>query len=86
MLNKARRDKRRGGYLLIQKNVTYEQVKKVKKFPRFRSGREAIAIDIKQEDKRVMPYGLLARNTIGFIGIKETYYRDTVINGKKKKK
>ena len=85
LLMKARKDKRRGGYLLLQKNVSYVQVKRVKKFPKFKSGRIAIAIDIKQEDKRVLPYDLLAKRTIGFIGLRDADHKDTVINGKKRR-
>ncbi len=88
LMRKGRRDKRRGGYLLIKKDVLYEQLKRIKKFPKFKTGRNVIGLDIKQYDKRVMPYDLLAKRTIGFnaiVPIKDSitgkYRNDTIYVG-----
>jgi cell division protein FtsI (penicillin-binding protein 3) len=82
MMN-ARDDKLRGGYLLIKREVLFGQLKRIKKFPKFKSGGNAIGLDIKQSEKRVTPYDLLARRTVGFIGTRLKDTRDTVIKGRK---
>lgn len=62
ILNAKRQGKR---YLKIQKNITYRQLKKVKKFPLFRLGQYKGGLIIESGSKRVKPFKGLAARTIG---------------------
>ncbi len=53
-------------YLLIQKNVDYGQLKKLSKFPIFRRGKYKGGLISLQQNKRKMPFGMLAERTIGY--------------------
>lgn len=50
---------------LVAKNVTYLQLKQVKKFPIFRLGRYKGGVQYFQQNKRIHPYGESANRTIG---------------------
>ncbi|MBN2520711.1 MAG: penicillin-binding protein 2, partial [Bacteroidales bacterium] len=54
-------------YFLIQKHVTYTQLKKLRNFPIFRLGRYKGGLIIEQTNKRIMPHLNLAARTIGYI-------------------
>ena len=54
-------------YFLVKRDVTYYQLKKVKKFPIFRKGQFAGGLIIVQRNKRVNPFGELAKRTIGYL-------------------
>lgn len=74
-------------YVLIHKSylndessqVGYEELKKIKKFPIFKMGREKGGFLVEQKEKRVKPYQELAKRTIG-------YYKGDNTNTDKKKK
>ena len=63
-LVKARKNNNR--YLLLQRNITYAQLKKVRKFPIFRNGKYKGGIIAEPKSKRVLPYQWLAFRTIGW--------------------
>jgi cell division protein FtsI (penicillin-binding protein 3) len=60
---------RRAGehYYLFKENVNYLQVKKMKKFPIFRFGKNKGGIIFETRNMRVRPHEDLARRTIGFV-------------------
>lgn len=64
ILVKARKNNNR--YLLLQRNITYAQLKKVRKFPIFRNGKYKGGIIAESKSKRVLPYQWLAFRTIGW--------------------
>ncbi|MFH0866589.1 MAG: penicillin-binding protein [Bacteroidota bacterium] len=75
-------------YVLIHKSymndessqITYELLKKIKNFPIFKLGRSRGGLIIEQKDKRVKPYQILAKRTIGY------YINDTIKDKKVKLK
>jgi len=64
MLWEARRNKDR--YLLIQRDVTYPELKKMRKFPIFRKGKYKGGLIIVPQYRRELPYKSLAKRTIGY--------------------
>ncbi len=73
--------------LLLKKDVTYDELAKIKNFPLFNKGRYKGGLIVKQQSKRSRPYKMLARRTIGYVrdGAKpvglEGYF-DDVLGGK----
>lgn len=63
-LVKARKNKNR--YLLLKRDITYAQLKKVRTFPIFRNGKYKGGIIAEPKSKRVLPYQWLAFRTIGW--------------------
>jgi cell division protein FtsI (penicillin-binding protein 3) len=63
-LSQARREKER--YHLIQKNVTYQQLKQIRKWPVFRLGKYKGGLIVLQRNIREKPFKLLASRTIGY--------------------
>ena len=60
--------RRRGDrYYLIQRHVSYETLKHLKELPIFRYGKFRGGILYQPENRRIMPNGLLAKRTIGYI-------------------
>ncbi len=53
-------------YLLIQRNVDYGQLKQMREFPIFRRGKFKGGLIALQQNKRKMPFGMLAKRTIGY--------------------
>ncbi len=53
-------------YFLVKRNVSYTQLQKVKQFPIFKLGRFKGGVQYIQQNKRVRPYGLLAKRTVGY--------------------
>lgn len=62
-----RERKKKSRYYLMKRNISYEQLNDMKKWPLFREGQYKSGLVVVQNDKRMMPFGLLAQRTIGFI-------------------
>ncbi len=62
-----RERKKKNRYYLLKRNISYEQLSEMKKWPLFRDGQYKSGLVVVQNDKRMMPFGLLAQRTIGFI-------------------
>ena len=62
-LIKARRNHKR--YLLIKRNISYSEIKRLKNFPIFRLGKYKGGLIIEQKNRRVKPFGMLASRTLG---------------------
>lgn len=63
-LNEARIEGNR--YYLIKRGVKYHEVQECKTFPIFREGRNRGGVIFEKENKRVYPFGELAKRTIGY--------------------
>ncbi len=59
--------KRGDRYYLIKRHVSYETLSYLKKLPIFRHGKFRGGLLYQPENRRIMPNGLLARRTIGYI-------------------
>jgi cell division protein FtsI (penicillin-binding protein 3) len=55
-------------YFLLKSNLSYPQLLAIKTFPLFKLGKYKSGLIIIQKNKRVMPFGNLAKRTIGFVG------------------
>lgn len=73
-------------YHLLARNVSYEQLQKIRKFPLFRLGRYKGGLIYVQTNKRERPFHLLASRTIGYsdstrgkVGLEGAY--DGVLTG-----
>lgn len=73
-------------YYLLRKGLTFEQYKRFRSFPLVRLGRNKSGIIAEERSKRLNPFGLLARRTIGLarenaqnVGIERTY--DSLLQG-----
>ena len=64
-LQDARKDGNR--YLLIQNNVTYDQLSELKKLPIFTRGKYLGGLIAERSTRREYPYGMLARRTLGYV-------------------
>ncbi|MDP9040671.1 MAG: transpeptidase family protein, partial [Bacteroidota bacterium] len=67
-------------YYLLQRNLTFDQYKKLRTFPLVRQGRNKSGFIIDASSKRMNPFGLLANRTIGLsrdnaqnVGLERTY-------------
>ena len=58
--------KKNNRYLLLKRNITYTDLKKVRKFPIFRLGKYKGGIIVKAKSKRELPFKMLAYRTIGW--------------------
>ncbi len=63
-LIKGRKNNNR--YLLLKREITFDQLKKVRKFPIFRDGKYRGGLIAEPRSKRVLPYQWLAFRTIGW--------------------
>jgi len=63
-LARERREKNR--YYLVKKNVTYDQLQKIKSFPIFELGKNKGGLIIVNKSKREYPFGSLASRTLGY--------------------
>jgi len=54
-------------YHLIKRQVSYEQLKKLKTFPIFRLGRYKGGFIVEQSNRRILPHQMLAARTIGYL-------------------
>ena len=59
--------KKKTRYYLLKRNVSYNQMAEMKKFPVFRDGRYKSGMWEVQIDKRLKPFNGLAERTIGFV-------------------
>ena len=73
-------------YYLLKKGLSFDQYKAFRDFPLARMGRNKSGIIAEVKTKRLNPYGLLARRTIGLarenaqnVGLERTY--DTLLKG-----
>jgi cell division protein FtsI (penicillin-binding protein 3) len=64
MLRDARKDSSR--YELIRRDVSYQQLKQVRKFPIFNMGKYKGGLIVEAKNKRVLPFQSLAKRTIGY--------------------
>ncbi len=64
MLRNARRDSSR--YVLLQRRVSHQNLKVIRKFPIFNLGRYTGGLIVVQQNKRIMPFKALAGRTIGY--------------------
>ena len=64
MLRDARKDSAR--YQLIRRRVSYQQLKKIRKFPIFCMGKYKGGLIVVEQNKRVLPFQTLASRTIGY--------------------
>jgi cell division protein FtsI (penicillin-binding protein 3) len=64
ILIKGRKNNNR--YLLLKRDITYTQLKKLRKFPIFRDGKYKGGVIAEEKSKRVLPYQWLAFRTIGW--------------------
>lgn len=55
------------GYVLLKKNVSYAELKKIQKFPIFKRGRFKGGLVVNSREIRERPYKSLARRTIGYV-------------------
>lgn len=55
-------------YYLIKRNVSYQQLKKLRKFPVFNAGQYKGGLIVRMEYKRVKPFGEMASRSIGYAG------------------
>jgi len=83
-LKKAYSEKDR--YFLLKKGLTFEQYKEFRTFPLVRLGRNKSGVIAEIQSKRLNPFGLLAKRTIGLardnaqnVGLERTY--DTWLKG-----
>lgn len=63
----ARKDSSR--YELIRRDVSYQQLKQVRKFPIFNMGKYKGGLIIVQKNKRILPFRALAARTIGYSNV-----------------
>ncbi len=76
----------RNRYYLLKKGISFDQYKAFREFPLVRLGRNRSGVIIEVKTKRLNPYGLLARRTIGLarqnaqnVGLERTY--DSLLKG-----
>jgi cell division protein FtsI (penicillin-binding protein 3) len=73
-------------YYLLRKNLSFEEYKAFRDFPLVRLGRNKSGVIVETNTKRLNPFGLLARRTIGLarqnaqnVGLERTY--DSILKG-----
>lgn len=73
-------------YYLLKKNLSFEQYKAFREFPLVRLGRNKSGVIAEVKTKRLNPFGILAKRTIGLarenaqnVGLERTY--DTMLRG-----
>src|SRR5471030_3030335 len=64
MLRDARKDSLR--YQLIRPKVTFQELKKIRKFPIFNMGKYKGGLIVIEQNKRILPFRSLAARTIGY--------------------
>lgn len=87
-LIRARRDSTR--YLPIAKNITYQELERIERFPLFEKGQHKGGLIVRRMSKRQRPFRMLAHRTIGYvrensqpIGLEGAF--DEVLKGKQGK-
>lgn len=73
-------------YYMLQKGISFDQYKAFREFPLARLGRNKSGVIVEVKTKRLNPYGVLARRTIGLarenaqnVGLERTY--DSLLKG-----
>lgn len=61
-----RERKKKSRYYLLKRNITYNEMMAMKKWPMFRSGQYKSGMMAIENERRLLPFGLLAQRTIGF--------------------
>lgn len=61
-----RERKKKSRYYLLKRNITYNEMMAMKKWPMFRSGPYKSGMMAIENERRLLPFGLLAQRTIGF--------------------
>ena len=69
-LRNARQDGQR--YFLVKRNISYQDLKAIRKFPIFNMGRFKGGLIPVQENKRILPFRDLAYRTIGYYNVNST--------------
>ena len=64
MLRDARHDRAR--YVLLKRDISYQDLKKIRKFPIFNLGKYKGGLIAVQQNKRILPFQTLAARTIGY--------------------
>jgi cell division protein FtsI (penicillin-binding protein 3) len=72
MLIKARKAGNR--YLLVQKNVTFDELRELQTYPIFNRGKYKGGLIAVRKTRRAYPYGELARRTIGYANPRENLF------------
>ncbi len=74
-------------FMLLQRKISYEQLKQVKRFPLFRFGKNKGGLVVQEHDIRENPYGNLAFRTIGLhrdngysVGLEASF--DSILRGR----
>ncbi len=90
-LLRKRKAKAGNRYVLLKRDATYEEMKRIRKFPILRRGQNSGGLIIERESKRVKPFGFLASRTLGLsrqnaekIGLELSY--DEVLSGEEGKR
>jgi cell division protein FtsI (penicillin-binding protein 3) len=60
-----KKKKKKYDYIRIAEKISYQELKAIKKFPIIREGLNKVGYDVITTYQRQMPYGLLARKTLG---------------------
>lgn len=68
-LSKARQANNR--YLLLKREIDFEQLQQLREFPIFRMGRYKGGLIVIPKNKREYPYGTLAKRTLGYVNLEE---------------
>lgn len=83
--------RKKNRYYLLKKGISFDQYKEFRTFPLVKLGRNKSGVIIETKTKRLNPFGLLARRTIGLarenaqnVGLERTY--DSLLLGKKGKR
>ncbi len=71
LLREYRKDKKKY-YVISKELIDHENYKKLSQFPIFREGRNKGGVIYEQTDRRFLPFGELARRTIGFVNDEDT--------------
>jgi cell division protein FtsI (penicillin-binding protein 3) len=78
-------------YYLLHKALSFEEYKTFRTFPLVRLGRNKSGVIVEEKSKRLNPFGLLARRTIGLsrenaqnVGLERTY--DSLLQGQRGKR
>lgn len=71
ILKEYRKNKKKY-YIISKELISHEQYKELAQFPIFREGRNKGGVIYEQTDRRFLPFGELARRTIGFVNDEDT--------------
>ena len=78
---RAFRQQNRKYKLLSRQELNYQQKKYISRFPILRLGRKGGGVIFEKDEKRIMPFGNLARRTLGFAANSEDSTENTIGRG-----